>query len=278
MFNLVSLIIGFVALICALVAFLPLLGWANWLIIPLAIIGAAVGMISRGTAGRNLNLFVIVIGDRPADARRRHLLSREPRIDAYIAKAQPFARPILEHVRERVHAVVPDVEEAMKWSMPAYYARRQDRPRSRPRSKRMLALNFWRGQELGDDGPRPARWASSARLTSLDDLPPDAELDALIREAAELAKSAPAPRKTKHAPKPAPEMHPEFAAALAKAPKAKAALDGFPPSAQRDYFEWIAEAKQDATRQQAHRDRHRMAQRRQAAALEVPKLLTSVTS
>lgn len=62
MFNLVSLIIGFVALICALIAFIPLLGWANWLIIPLAIIGAAIGMISRGTAGRNLNLFVIVIG------------------------------------------------------------------------------------------------------------------------------------------------------------------------------------------------------------------------
>ena len=62
MFNLVSLIIGFVALICALVAFIPFLGWANWLIVPLAIIGAVVGMISRGTAGRNLNLFVIVIG------------------------------------------------------------------------------------------------------------------------------------------------------------------------------------------------------------------------
>jgi len=61
MFNLVSLIIGFVALICALIAFLPLLGWANWLIIPLAIIGAGVGMVSRGNAGRNLNLFVIII-------------------------------------------------------------------------------------------------------------------------------------------------------------------------------------------------------------------------
>ncbi|HEX8841942.1 MAG TPA: hypothetical protein VF757_06545 [Sphingomicrobium sp.] len=62
MFNLVSLIIGAVALVFALIAFLPLLGWANWLIIPLAIIGAAVGMLSRGTAGRNLNLFVILIG------------------------------------------------------------------------------------------------------------------------------------------------------------------------------------------------------------------------
>ena len=62
MFNLVSLIIGGVALVMAAIAFLPLLGWANWLIIPLAVIGAAVGMISSGTAGRNLNLFVIVVG------------------------------------------------------------------------------------------------------------------------------------------------------------------------------------------------------------------------
>ena len=62
MLNLVSLIIGIVALVCAAIAFLPLLGWANWFIIPLAMIGAVVGMISRGTAGRNLNLFVIVIG------------------------------------------------------------------------------------------------------------------------------------------------------------------------------------------------------------------------
>ena len=61
MFNIVSLIIGIVAFIFALIAFIPLLGWANWLIIPLALIGAVVGMISRGTAGRNLNLFVIVI-------------------------------------------------------------------------------------------------------------------------------------------------------------------------------------------------------------------------
>jgi hypothetical protein len=62
MLNLASLIIGLVALVLAVVAFLPLLGWANWLIIPLAVIGAAVGMISSGTSGRNLNLFVIVVG------------------------------------------------------------------------------------------------------------------------------------------------------------------------------------------------------------------------
>jgi len=60
--NLVSLIIGIVALLFAAVAFIPLFGWAYWLIIPLAVIGAGIGAVSGGTAGRNLNLFVIIIG------------------------------------------------------------------------------------------------------------------------------------------------------------------------------------------------------------------------
>jgi hypothetical protein len=62
MLNFVSLIIGLIALICAAVAFVPLLGWLNWLIIPLAVIGAGVGQISQSNSGRNLNLFVIVVG------------------------------------------------------------------------------------------------------------------------------------------------------------------------------------------------------------------------
>lgn len=62
MLNLLSLIIGVVALICAAIAFIPLLGWANWLIIPLAVVGAGIGAISGGKSGRNLNLFVIVVG------------------------------------------------------------------------------------------------------------------------------------------------------------------------------------------------------------------------
>lgn len=62
MLNLVSIIIGFVALVLAALAFLPLLGWANWLIIPLALIGAGIGAMGVGKAGRNLNLFVIIVG------------------------------------------------------------------------------------------------------------------------------------------------------------------------------------------------------------------------
>jgi uncharacterized membrane protein len=62
MLNLISLIIGAVALVFVAIAFLPFLGWANWLVLPLAIFGAAIGVMSRGTAGRNLNILVIVIG------------------------------------------------------------------------------------------------------------------------------------------------------------------------------------------------------------------------
>ena len=174
-------------------------------------------------------------------------MCREPRIDAYIAKAQPFARPILEKVRERVHAVIPDAEEAMKWSMPAYLTGGKIVVITSAFNAH-AALNFWRGQEIGDGQPKSGAMGQFGRLTSVDDLPPEKELDALIREAAALAKTAPAPRKAKHEPKPIPQMHPEFAEALGKTPKAKATFDAFPPSCRREYLEWVGEAKRDETR------------------------------
>ena len=114
--------------------------------------------------------------------------------------------------------------------------------------KAHAALNFWRGQELRGNDANADAMGQFGKIKSADALPSATELDRLIREAAELAKSAPAPRRTKHEPKPPAAMHPEFATALANAPQAKAALDSFPPSAQRDYLEWIVEAKQEATR------------------------------
>jgi uncharacterized protein YdeI (YjbR/CyaY-like superfamily) len=174
-------------------------------------------------------------------------VNRDPGVDAYIARAQPFARPILEHVRTRAHALLPDAEETLKWSAPAFTLDGKILL-IMAAFKAHAALNFWRGQELRGSDADDDGMGQFGKLTSLDDLPPDSELDALILKAADLAASAPAPRKTKHAHKPPPELHPEFAAALDAAPKAKAALDGFPASAQRDYLEWIAEAKQPATR------------------------------
>ena len=45
---------------------------------------------------------------------------RDPRIDAYLERSATFARPILAHLREVVHAACPDCEETMKWSAPSF--------------------------------------------------------------------------------------------------------------------------------------------------------------
>ena len=174
-------------------------------------------------------------------------MTTDPRIDSYIAKSASFARPILEHVRARVHVAAPEAEETMKWSSPAFTVDGKILLMMAA-FKAHAALNFWRGQEIGDGNPKAGAMGQFGKLTSASDLPADAQLDALIREAAALAKTAPAPRKVKHEPKPPATMHPGFAAALKANPKAQQVLDGFPPSAQRDYLDWIAEAKQESTR------------------------------
>ena len=174
-------------------------------------------------------------------------MSRDPRVDSYIQRVQPFARPILEHVRARVHEAIPGVVETLKWSAPAFTLDGKILLMMAA-FKAHAALNFWRGQEIGDGGPKAGAMGQFGKLTSLADLPDDATFAALVREAAALAATAPAPRKPKHAPKPPPDLHPEFAAALAANPAANATLDGFSPSARRDYLEWISEAKQDSTR------------------------------
>ena len=174
-------------------------------------------------------------------------MSRDPRVDAYMARAAPFARPILEHIRARVHAAVPDVVETLKWSAPSF-TRDGKILLMMAAFKKHAALNFWRGQELRGGEASGEAMGQFGKLTSLADLPGDDEFDRLIRQAADLAATAPAPRKVKHEPKPPAELHPDFAKALAANPRAKATLDAFPPSARRDYLDWIAEAKQDKTR------------------------------
>jgi hypothetical protein len=59
--NLVSVLIGLVALVVGLVGLIPLVGIVNWLALPIAAIGAAIGLFAEGTAGRNLNIFVILL-------------------------------------------------------------------------------------------------------------------------------------------------------------------------------------------------------------------------
>lgn len=61
MLNILSILFGIIALVLAIPAFLPLLGWANWIIIPIAVVGLALGAMSSSTMGRNLNIVVIAV-------------------------------------------------------------------------------------------------------------------------------------------------------------------------------------------------------------------------
>ena len=61
MLNIVSILLGLLTLLLGLPAFLPFLGWAYWFVLPIAVVGAAVGALSRHRGGRNLNLVLLVV-------------------------------------------------------------------------------------------------------------------------------------------------------------------------------------------------------------------------
>ncbi|ALE16916.1 hypothetical protein AMC99_01625 [Altererythrobacter epoxidivorans] len=59
MLNFLSILIGIVSLVIVIPAQIPLLGWANWLALPLIAIGVATGQLSSSRSGRN---FCLVVG------------------------------------------------------------------------------------------------------------------------------------------------------------------------------------------------------------------------
>jgi hypothetical protein len=61
MLNLISILVGVVALLLAIPATIPLLGWANWFVLPIAVIGAGIGALSSSKGGRNFCLVVFAI-------------------------------------------------------------------------------------------------------------------------------------------------------------------------------------------------------------------------
>ena len=167
---------------------------------------------------------------------------RDPRIDAYIRKAPEFARPILTCIREVVHEACPEVEETLKWSSPTFTYHGILCGMSAFKQHAVFIL--WKGKLLlGEDRARVG-----GNLTSVEDLPPRRTLISLIRKAAKLnEKGVKLPRKLGTARKPLP-VPPELEAALAKSRTAAAAFKKMPPSHQREYSEWIGEAKKPETR------------------------------
>jgi len=174
-------------------------------------------------------------------------MSRDPRIDAYIARQAEFARPILEHIRAAVHAACPEIGEAIKWGMPHFVFQGKNIA-SMAAFKAHATLGFWNSGQL-DEGIERLEGAMGqfGRLTGITDLPDRDTLMRLVKKAVALRGQPAAPRP-RPAPKPAAKVPDDFRAALdANQPAAKT-FDAFSASAKRDYVEWVTEAKRPDTR------------------------------
>ncbi|MFL6845081.1 MAG: YdeI/OmpD-associated family protein [Allosphingosinicella sp.] len=168
----------------------------------------------------------------------------DPRIDDYIARKADFARPILEHLRRIVHEAAPEVEETIKWSMP-HFTYKGRLFAGMAAFKGHATFGLWQGGTM--PGAERDAMGQFGRLASVDDLPPDEELKAIIRRAAAEAEKGPKPRPKK-APKPELETPPELDSALDSNPAARATFEAFPPGCRREYVEWVVEAKRPETR------------------------------
>ena len=171
----------------------------------------------------------------------------DPRVDAYIANSADFARPILKHLRALVHAACPEVEETMKWSFPHFMYRGM--MCSMASFKAHCAFGFWKAELLMADEARREAMGHFGRIESLKDLPSKKVLTAYVKQAMKLNdEGVAAPARIKPAAPRELVIPAELAAALKKAPAARKHFDAFSPSKQRDYAEWISEAKTDVTR------------------------------
>lgn len=172
--------------------------------------------------------------------------STDPRVDAYIQNAAPFARPILMHIRKAVHAGCPEVEETMKWSFPHF--QHKGILCSMASFKAHCSFGFWKGSLLNVPA-NGTPMSQFGRITTLDDLPGSKDLVRLVRQAAALnddgVKIA-RPRRT--VPRPVAKAPVELQKALRANASARAAFEAFSPSHRREYIEWIMEAKREATR------------------------------
>lgn len=182
------------------------------------------------------------------------MAARNPLVDAYIANAKPFAQPILTHLRDAVHRVVPDVEEQIKWSRP-FFVYRGVLLGNMSAFKEHCSLGLWgegmaevlrAGGIASDEG-----MGSLGRIMSLTDLPPQAELEGYFGQAAALIRSGKRTKSIQRVAKPGRrelEIPEALHIAFGTNPQAEASFARMSPSCRREYAEWIAEAKREDTR------------------------------
>lgn len=188
------------------------------------------------------------------------MFKKDPRIDAYIAASEDFAKPILNHFRELVHKTCPDVEETIKWSFP-HFDYKGNVMLSMASFKKHCAINFWKaalmkdGKKLTDMAKTEVAMGHLGRITSLKDLPKDSELIKYIRQGMKLneagIKLSP---KTKPDPKRELEVPEDFMKVISKNKKALKTFEGYSYSNKKEYVEWITGAKTDATRSKRMND------------------------
>jgi uncharacterized protein YdeI (YjbR/CyaY-like superfamily) len=175
---------------------------------------------------------------------------KDPRVDAYIRKSAPFARPILNRIRRIVHAGCPGVEETIKWGMPAFDF--HGPLCGMAAFKAHATLGFWKAPLLRK-GKKPLSTSAEkamgqfGRITSVDDLPAQRGLVALVRRAAALNERGVKVVRARQ-PKAAPRTPADLMAALRKNRAALRTFEDFSPGHRREYVEWILEAKREETR------------------------------
>lgn len=175
---------------------------------------------------------------------------KDKRVDAYIEKAQPFAKPILIHLRELVHKACPDVEETIKWSFACFDYKGPFC--SMASFKEHCSFGFWKAALMKDADKLKSNQATAmghlGKIRSMSDLPSDKVILGYIKEAIKLNDEG-----VKLPPRKKPEAKeiviPDyFIKALGKNKKASQAFERFPPSHKKEYLQWITEAKTEETR------------------------------
>ena len=171
--------------------------------------------------------------------------NRDPRIDAYIAKQQEFAKPILRYVRDVIHEGCPQCEEDLKWNSPAFIYNGAILA-GVAGFKQHVQFGFWKHELVL--GGRPREGMGFGKISSIEDLPPKKELLSLVKKAMALQDAGVKVTRMARKPKKAIPVPGDLKAALAKKKKAKSAFDDFSPSHKHEYLEWITEAKAEETR------------------------------
>jgi uncharacterized protein YdeI (YjbR/CyaY-like superfamily) len=176
------------------------------------------------------------------------MAKKNPRVDAYIAESADFAKPILKHFRKLVHEAAPQIEEELKWSMPAFVYK--GIVCGMAAFKNHAAIHFWKGDLMfdGDASRREQAMGDFGRLTSVEQLPANQVMIRYIKKAVELNEKGvkkPAREKNSASKLMVPE---DLQRALKKNKKARDAFDKFSYSHRKEYIEWITGAKREETR------------------------------